>query len=202
MNYDDNYTTLRIPSEKDLSVVVENAPLKPSEQQEINEMINKYGIDVYFLEYRAIVNSFFDSISVFLNPDITNLLISGFVTPAVYDALKECLHYMVMKISSRKHLKEENESGVAFRLKIKNADIYAPIPSGLSDAQFSAYMDMIKSSFMIVNKEQEETNPDYQRLFLMYESGTEEVKIKTVQDYAKTQMEKKKDKTKKTKQIK
>ena len=191
MSYDENYTTLRIPSETGLSIVLENAPLKPSEQQKINEMINKYGIDVCFLEYRAIVNSVFDSIPVFLNPDITNLLISGFMMPAVYDAFKECLHYMVMKISSRKHLKEKNESGVAFRLKINNADIYAPIPSGLSDTQFSTYMDMIKSSFMKVNKEQEETKADYQQLFLMYDSETEKVEIKTVQDYAKMQMEKK-----------
>ncbi|WP_097005209.1 hypothetical protein [Lacrimispora amygdalina] len=183
MVYDDKYK---------LSIATENAPLRPSEQQEIRLMLSRHDIGIAFLEHRSIINSVLDSIPIFLNPDITNLLISGLMMPAVYDALKKCLLYMVAKISVRKNITEEKESGVAFRLNIDNADIYAPIPAGLSDKQFSAYMDMIKNSFTIISKKQEETKADYHQIFIMYDNEREKVDIKTVQDYAKIQMEKKK----------
>lgn len=183
MVYDDDYK---------LSIATENAPLRPSEQQEIRLTLSRYDIGIAFLENRSFVNSIFDFIPIFLNPDITNLLISGLMMPAAYDALKKCLFYMISMISVRKNKTGEKESGVSFRLKIDNADICAPIPVGLSDKQFSAYMDMIKDSFTIVSKKQEETKGDYHQVFMMYDNEREQVDIKTVQNYAKMQMEKKK----------
>lgn len=121
-----------------------------------------------------------------------NLLISGVMIPAAYDALKGALHYMVVKISSRKSIVDETESGVVFRLRINHSDIFAPIPSNLSDKQFSEYMDMIKNSVTTISKE-EKTKTDYEQIYFVYNDETERIDVKTGKDYTRVQMKKKID---------
>lgn len=192
MKQDDRSTNLQIPGEKGFTITVDNAPLKPSEQQDIKNAVNKYGMDIIFLEQRAIIHSLLEPVPVFLNPDMINLLISDVMMPAAYDALKSSLHYMVVKISSRKSIVDETESGVVFRLRINHLDIFAPIPSNLSDKLFFEYMDMIKSSVTTISKEKK-TKTDYEQIYFLYNVETERIDVKTGKNYIRVQMKKKLD---------
>ena len=137
------------------------------------------------------MNSVFDSIPIYINPEIINLLVSSMMTSAMYDSLKTAFFFMVSKISSRLNRRKEQDSGAAFRFKVGNADIFADIPSGLNDIQFKAYMDMVRDTSTTIYKMQENTETKYTNLFLMYDSERECVDVKTMTEYAEMQRNKK-----------
>lgn len=174
-----------------LNICVENTPISPRERQEIEKILNEQGIGIIFLEYRGIMNSVFDAIPIFLNPEIISLLVSSMMTSAMYDSLKTALFILISKISSRLNRKNKQDSGAAFRFKVGNADIFADIPSGLNDIQFKAYMDMVRDTSTTIYKMQENAETKYTNLFLMYDSEKESIDIKTVTEYAKMQRNKK-----------
>lgn len=169
------------------NICVENAPINPLERYKIKKMLNEQGIGIVFLEYRGIMNSAFDAIPIFLNPEIISLLVSSMMTSAMYDSLKTALFILISKISSRLSRRKKQDSGAAFRFKVGNADIFADIPSGLNDIQFKAYMDMVRDTSTSIYKMQENTETEYTNLFLVYDSEKESLDVKTVSEYAKMQ---------------
>ena len=173
------------------NICVENAPINPLERYTIKKILNEQGIGIAFLEYRGIMNSAFDSIPIFLNPEIISLLVSSMMTSAMYDSLKTALFILISKISSRLRRRKKQDSGAAFRFKVGNADIFADIPSGLNDIQFKAYMDMVRDTSTTIYKMQENTETEYTNLFLVYDSEKESIDVKTVSEYAKMQRNKK-----------
>lgn len=66
MKQDDRSTNLQIPGETGFTIAVDNAPLKPSEQQDIKNALNKYDMDIIFLNQRAIIHSLLVPVPVFL----------------------------------------------------------------------------------------------------------------------------------------
>lgn len=173
-------------------IATKNIPLSPFERKEIEGILNEQGIGFFCLEERGIMNSVFTSIPIYLNPEIISLIINGLMMPAFYDVLKHAIHIMASKISMRVHKNDPSESGAALKFKIGEADIHAEIPSNLNNEQFSSYMDMIANTVSILSKSDENIKKNRQQLFLMYNNDKEIVEIKSTQEYADIQKNRKK----------
>lgn len=167
----------------ELNICVKNAPISPRERQEVERILNEQGIGIVFLEYRGIVNSLFDAIPIYLNPEIVNLLVTSMMTSAMYDALKTSLFYMVSKITSRLNRNDKKSSGAAFRMKIGNIEINADIPTFLGNEQFSRYMDMLQETSARIAEIQKESEDRATTLFMVYDEENECLDTKTIAEY-------------------
>lgn len=167
----------------ELNICVKNAPISPRERQEVERILNEQGIGIVFLEYRGIMNSVFDAIPIYLNPEIVNLLVTNMMTSAMYDALKTSLFYMVSKITSRLNRNDKKSSGAAFRMKIGNIEINADIPTFLGNEQFSRYMDMLQETSAHIAEIQKESEDRATTLFMVYDEENECLDTKTIAEY-------------------
>lgn len=174
----------------ELNICVKNAPISPRERQEVERILNEQGIGIVFFEYRGIMNSVFDAIPIYLNPEIVNLLVTSTMTAATYDVLKTALFYMVSKITSRLNRGNKKSSGAIFRMKVGNSEIIADIPTLDSDEQFSRYMDMLEKANANIAEKQKESEDKATTVFMVYDEENECLDTKTIAGYVENEKNK------------
>ena len=170
----------------DSKIVLENGDrfLSLEERELIEIKLNNVEIEFACVEInKGIQNSFLNGVEVFINENLTLLIVGGLFMPALYDALK----FVVKKI--RKGLKKGSVRIVTpnrayippliLRFKTKKGELKAPIPNELTDVQFKKYMDSLISSMQSLTDDK----ISKEELIVDYKTETEKIHILTRYEY-------------------
>lgn len=174
-------------------IVVENGSrfLTSAERATIKNILFNEKIGFGCIELRSGPQaSLFHGIAVFLNENLTSLLIGGLLMPSAYDVLKLAIKKIICSLKNGlvRILSGNKISLPILILKLSTGKgrIEAPIPQNLTDAQFDKYMDLLKSSIQSIS----ESELDDKHLIAEYDSEQERVNIETILEYGRRQWEK------------
>ena len=178
MHYDNKF-------ESNISVVNVSYFIPLESRKELEQALSSHEIGLLFYEQRqnSIQASLFQTIIVYVNEHLTELLIYGILAPTAYDTLKKAIHFVAKSISGFIRKRDKDETDPSMKFKIGNAEVIAPIPSNLSDEQFSSYMDTLKNTLKRLSDNEARKVERYDRFIVEYDRKTENLYIKTVSQY-------------------
>jgi len=160
--------------------------LSSNEMEEMERELNSYDIGLAFVETRAIRASAFESLFIFINEHLTELIITGLLAPTAYDIIKSTVLLITRKSKGfimKSNRNEPKECSKSLRLRVGEAEIIAPIPGGLSDDQFSKYMDMLRDSLAPFATTQAPKIERYEIFLAEYSDECSSIHIKTIIEY-------------------
>lgn len=177
----------------DAEIVLENGTLfiSPEDMQSIEYVLSKVNIRFGCIELRSGPQaSLFQGIAVFINENLTSLIVGSLLMPVAYDAIKYVFKKIVNGIKNGPvRMVSTNKIYMpTFILKFatKKGHIEAPIPHDLSDIQFEEYMDLLNVAIQsltedIISKGQ---------LIAEFEPESGKIHIQTVLEYGRGQWKK------------
>ncbi len=154
-------------------------------EDEISLNLNSSEIGFICIEKRSgIQNSIFQGISIFINENLTALIVGGFITPLAYDSIKYAVKAIAEKIIAKKVINfgivgVRRSPELVLKLKTKNGNIFAPIPTNLSDKQFGQYMDTLQESLKVLQND----SSKYQEYVAEYDAELVKVCLRTMSEY-------------------
>lgn len=160
--------------------------ISPDDRIELEEKLKKHGIGVSFFETRGIQASAYDFIFLYINQNLTELIIAGLLAPAAYDVIKTSILLIYKRIKNLSHATRSvrsKEITPSIQLKAGNAEIIAPIPQNLSDEQFGMYMDMLRQTMSDVNETKFQGLPKHQSFIAEYSIEEKRIMVKTITEY-------------------
>lgn len=168
------------------AIVVENISfcLSNDEKKKLEDTLNENHIDLFFYEQRSIQNSFFETLSIYFNKHLTELIVAGILVPATYEAIKFAVFKIVKGVNKFIRNAEKNKPITSLRLKTEKIEIIAPIPNNLNDKQFSDYMDMLQKTLIELGANQTQNIERYECFIIEYIDEQSNLKVKTMLQYA------------------
>jgi len=179
------------------SIYVENLHLSLT-NEELNEIINllkQNDIEINFRENHEPKASLFTALSIFFNEPITKQIILNLISSGAFEAIKYSLFQLYKNINKFKYIQLGNKpepQTFNIKYKINNIKLNIPVPSNLSDKQFSLYMDMTHKTLIELGKSDILQSSVYNEYIIESEEGQEELKVKTIIEYAREQHQKQK----------
>lgn len=166
-------------------IVAENLSfgLSSAEIEEIERKLNEHEIGLLFIEKRGVQSSIFNTLYIYINAHLTELIVASLLAPAAYDAIKYTISFLIEKVKCFFRKADESKPIVSLKLNIGKAEIIAPIPSNLNDEQFSYYMDMLQNSLVEIASIQNSNEKKYEYFVVEYSDDQKSLKIKTVTEY-------------------
>lgn len=163
------------------------------EREKLEEDFANQKIGIDFYETRGMQMSVFDCIYLYLNQNLSELLITGLLAPAAYDLIKSSALFLIKRVKKLLHkvsAKRISEVKPSIQLKCGNAEITAVIPDNLSDEQFYAYMDLLKQTLSEVNEHKFQPLLKYQSFIAEYDANSNYIKVSTITEYGYEQIAK------------
>lgn len=166
-------------------IVVKNISfvISSEERSIITSRLNENNIGIEFIETRGIENSIFDAFSIYINAHLTELIISGLLAPAAYDAIKKAIYFIVKGMGRFAFRRKKEEPEVCIKFKNEKAEIIAPIPEYLNDIQFASYMDMLSNSIKELGQSQIYNMKDFDYYIIEFDNVKNKIVIKTITEY-------------------
>jgi hypothetical protein len=181
--------------EKRHGIILENGAnyLTEDEYFELRKKFKEQGMDLLATKSDGPKASFND-ISIFISQNTTELIIAGLMMPVVYDTLKTVISFAIRKIKEKVKIVQSGQIRAAqpcIKFQMSNCDIIAPIPSDLTDEQFSIYFDFINEAIKTI-----QCNPAtrYEHFIIERKKGEFKVEVKTMIEYAQEQWKEKQEK--------
>lgn len=160
------------------------------ERDSIEKAFDEQEIGILFFEKRGIQNSIFDTAMIYINSNLTDLIIAGLLAPAAYDLLKNTILFVGRKISAFVHRAKKDEPVISLKMKSGDAEIIAPIPTNLSNEQFQIYMDMLQKALLEANEPKLKKVTKYECFVAECDEKMEKVIVKTMLEYGHEQVQK------------
>lgn len=174
-------------------IVLENGTffLSPEDRQSVEYVLSKVDIGFVCIELRSEPQaSFFQGIAVFINENLTSLIVGSFLMPGVYDAMKFAFKKIVNSIKNGPvrivSTTKISMPKCILKFVTKKGHIEVPIPNNLSDEQFEKYMNLLKIAIESLT----EDTISKGELIAEFEPELEKIHIKTVLEYGRGQLEK------------
>lgn len=164
------------------------------ERNIITSKLNENNIGIEFIETRGIENSIFDAFSIYINAHLTELIITGLLAPAAYDAIKNSVILIVKSICRFTFRRKKDEPEVCIKFKTDKAEIIAPVPENLNDTQFASYMDMLGNSIKELSQSQIYNVKRFDYYIIEFDNETNGTIIKTSTEYGMERIRKQKEK--------
>lgn len=157
--------------------------ISSEERNTIASKLNENNIGIEFIETRGIENSIFDAFSIYINAHLTELIISGLLAPAAYDAIKKTIYFIVKGIGRFAFRSKKDGPEVCVKFKNERAEIIAPIPEYLNDIQFANYMDMLSKSIKELGQSQVYNIKEFDYYIIEFDNAKNKTVIKTITEY-------------------
>ncbi len=163
--------------------------MPPEEQKHLEKELNAHEIGLLFDEQRGVQASIFDTIVIYVNTHLTELLVCGLLLPAAYDLVKKVIlcigKYTASHFKKRSRKPDEYPS---MRMNIGKAEIIAPIPSDLSNEQFSVYMDTLQYALKTLADNEIPKIESYECFIVEYDNENTQLNVKTYHQYGMEQV--------------
>lgn len=98
-------------------------------------------------EENVIKHSFFSDVVIYVNANLTELFVTGMLSPTSFEILKASFLLLYKRIVKRVrvlHNGNVRESRPVFKYKTEKGEVSVQIPNDLNDIQFELLMDNIK----------------------------------------------------------
>lgn len=156
--------------------------LSQEEKESIAAALNEQEIGLLFVEKRSMVQAVFQTVYLYINENLTELIIAGLIAPAAYDAIKSTVSRIVDRMRKRLKNPEREAAVVSLKLESGNVEITAPIPTTLTDEQFSQYMDMLRASVAQMSSDQDRDTKARESFIAecVDENGSISIRMKTI----------------------
>lgn len=174
-------------------IMLENFSLlfPDDERVQIKKLLNEQSIGVLFVETRGVQASFIEAASIYINEHLTELILTGLIAPAAYDAIKIAISAVIGKIKSWFRPPKRDSPVVCLKFKTANAEIIAPIPDYLSNEQFKIYMDTLRETLEHDSKPKIEKVTRFEYFIVEENCDKTHIVTKTIAEYSYEQRRKK-----------
>lgn len=177
--------------EKRYGILLENGAnyLTEKEFSELHEKFKEQGMDLLATKSNGPKASLND-INIFISQNTTELIIAGLMMPMVYDTLKAVISLVIRKIKEKVKILQSGLIRAAqpcIKFQMSNCEIIAPIPSDLTDEQFSIYFDSINEAIKTI---QCNRATRYEYFIIERKKGEFKVEVKTMIQHAQGQWKK------------
>lgn len=174
------------------NIMLENISMLFSneERDSIVQAFDEQEIGVLFFEKRDIQNTVFDTVMIYINSNLTDLIIAGLLAPTAYDLLKKMILFVGRKISAFVFRTKKDEPAISLKMKSGDAEIIAPIPTNLSDEQFEMYFNMLQKSLSEASEPKLKKVTKYECFIAECDEKMEKVVVKTIHEYGYEQVQK------------
>ena len=154
-------------------------------RKELEEALNTHEIKLLFYDGKqnSIQMSLFQTVIIYINGHLTELFICGFLAPAAYDTLKKVILFVAKSISGFIRKLGKDETFPSMKMKVGNAEIIIPIPSNLSDEQFSTYMSTLQNTLKTFSDNEARKVGRYDIFIVEYKDKAEKMSIKSISQY-------------------
>ena len=174
-------------------IILENGTLflSPEDRQSIEHVLNKENIGFTCIELRSGPQaSLFSGIIIFINENLTTLIINGLLMPSVYDTMKFVFNRIINGIKNGPiKIVTSNKISIPtpiLKFSTTKGHLEAPIPENLSGMQFEKYIDLLIDAIQSLTSD--EINKEH--LIAEYEFEKGKVQIKSILEYGRAQYEK------------
>lgn len=169
------------------------------ERQQLKAGLSRENLEINFFENHTPQASVFDGIFLYINQNLTQLIVTGLLAPMTYDLIKSSVLFVFKRICKSFHVvtaKGLQKVKPSIQLKCGNAEIIAIIPDDLSNDQFCAYMDLLKQTLSDFSESKFKHLLKYQLFIAEYNADSNCIKIKTITEYGCEQMAKQNEREK------
>jgi len=177
------------------NIMLENVSMLFSneERDSIVQAFDEQEIGVLFFGKRGMQSSIFDTAMIYINSNLTDLIIAGLLAPAAYDLLKNTILFVGRKISAFVHRAKKDAPVISLKMKSGDAEIIAPIPTNLSNEQFQMYMEMLQKALSEANEPKLKKITKYECFVAECDENMGKVIVKTMLEYRHEQVQKQKN---------
>jgi len=130
-----------------------------------------------------------DDIIILINGNIVELMLGGFMMPALYDSVKSSIKFIIYRIREKVKIyqvgRKVRDAIPCIELKTKNGEIKIPIPLNLPNEQFDRYMDEVHNAVQAIKPDLKKR---YESFIIEQNSASLKVEVKTRLQYFQEQI--------------
>lgn len=134
----------------------------------------------------VIKHSLWSDVAIYINENLTALIISGVIVPATYDVIKASLKLIINSIKEKVKIVQNGEvknSQPYIRFKTEKGELFALIPEDISDYQYDKYMDNVKEAINALSIDESDNIID--NSIVLEASANMEIKPRKLTEYIK-----------------